>query len=70
MKGIESKSLPRGAVKVEQARPGAGWDGARGRFNCTDSTYSRTVDVPWMRDVPRGRGCAWYSCMCFSVGNV
>jgi len=62
MKGIESKSLPRGAVKVEQARPGAGWDGARGRF--VGAVLTRLTPVPWKSrgcgtcPVADGRGCA------------
>jgi hypothetical protein len=47
MKGIESKSLPRGAVKVEQAAPGSREMGGR----CARSVLNLLELLPWMRDV-------------------
>ena len=45
MKGIESKSLPRGAVKVEQAARRS-WVG-----RCARSVLYLLDLLPWMRDV-------------------
>ena len=45
MKGIESKSLPRGAVKVEQAAPGSTEMGGTVRTVCDVLTRVTPVDA-------------------------